>query len=62
MAINWDLINRGCPNCGSPAAGPEHNHTGRLHWHTLSVWCLRCGWAGNWSNLDKNGRSLNNGT
>ena len=41
--IDWELISNGCLNCGAKEGGPRG-----LHWHSLSVWCLRCGWSKNW--------------
>jgi hypothetical protein len=35
--IDWELIKSGCPRCGL-----------KLQYHTLTVWCLSCGWAMNW--------------
>jgi hypothetical protein len=49
--IDWDLINNGCPVCRSPAAGPENGYRGQLNWHSLTVWCNRCGWGRNWEDL-----------
>lgn len=46
-SVDWDMINLGCPKCKSPAAGPPL--FGRLQWHDLSFWCLRCGLAMNWA-------------
>lgn len=44
--VDWALIDKGCPNCGARAGGPRG-----LHYHGLSVWCLRCGWSSNWDVL-----------
>jgi hypothetical protein len=41
--IDWALIREGCPRCGAQRGGSRG-----LHWHTLSVWCLGCGWSKNW--------------
>jgi dCMP deaminase len=43
MAIDWDVINTGCPNCKAKAGGPKG-----LQYHGLSWWCLRCGAGANW--------------
>ena len=40
---DWALIDAGCPKCGARQGGARG-----LHYHSLSVWCLRCGWAKNW--------------
>lgn len=34
-----------CPNCGASVGGPRG-----VHYHSLSAWCLNCGWG---SNLDR---------
>jgi ribosomal protein L37E len=36
--IDWERVRAGCPQCGN-----------RVYWHSLSVWCLRCGWGRNWA-------------
>lgn len=48
LAVNlpmkaWKLIDGGCPACGASAGGRKG-----VHYHSLSVWCLRCGWSANW--------------
>lgn len=42
-STDWALIRAGCPRCGAQRGGRAG-----LHWHTLSVWCLGCGWSKNW--------------
>ena len=41
--IDWELIRSGCPNCGAQRGGSKG-----LQFHSLSVWCLNCGWGKNW--------------
>lgn len=35
--VDWQRIREGCPRCA-----------GRLQYHSLTAWCLSCGWAKNW--------------
>lgn len=48
LAVNlplkaFKLIDSGCPACGATAGGRNE-----LQYHSLSIWCLRCGWSANW--------------
>lgn len=49
MSINWKwaFIRAGCPNCGA-----GHREAWGLQHHSLTVWCLTCKWARNWSDLE----------
>lgn len=47
LAVNlpikaWKLIDSGCPACGASKGGRG------VQYHSLFIWCLRCGWAANW--------------
>lgn len=35
--IDWKRVAAGCPVC-----------QGKIQYHTLTAWCLNCGWAMNW--------------
>lgn len=48
LAVNlpmkaFKLIDSGCPACGAQKGGRQG-----LHYHSESVWCLRCRWGANW--------------
>jgi len=43
VSVDWELIRQGCPRCGAQRGGQYG-----LQFHSLSVWCLGCGWAKNW--------------
>lgn len=40
-AQQYAFVARGCPRCLDRD----------LQRHSLTVWCLRCGWASNWDRL-----------
>lgn len=42
--IDWKRVAGGCPVCKS-----------RIQYHTLTAWCLKCGWAMNWTNESPKG-------
>lgn len=35
--IDWARVRKGCPRCGD-----------KIQYHSLTAWCLSCGWAKNW--------------
>ena len=35
-------VPKACPNCSAP-----RRHRRGLHWHSLTVWCMGCGWQKN---------------
>ncbi len=49
IVMDWKqkFMNAGCPNCGATRGGPRG-----LHHHSLSVWCLRCGFGRDWVDLE----------
>lgn len=42
--IDWKRVAAGCPVC-------RH----KIQYHTLTAWCLKCGWAKNWTNESPKG-------
>lgn len=36
--IDWARVAAGCPRCKNT-----------IQYHTLTAWCLKCGWAQNWT-------------
>lgn len=36
--IDWKRVATGCPTCKS-----------KIQYHSLTAWCLKCGWAQNWT-------------
>lgn len=39
----FKLIDSGCPKCGAKSGAYQP-----LQYHSVSIWCLRCGWGANW--------------
>lgn len=37
-----------CPRCGAGSGGRYGVHS-----HSLSVWCLNCGWGRNWTQAER---------